>query len=123
MWVGQVSPLKWVKNPALLTYMAPEQINEHPVLSSDQYALAAVVYEWLCGQPLFEGTALQVCLQHMSTPPPRLRERVRSISPNVERVVLKALSKDPSQRFAHILEFAYALQQASRDSGYSGEFG
>jgi serine/threonine protein kinase len=94
-------------------YMAPEQINENPGLSSDQYALAAVVYQWLCGQPLFEGTALQICLHHLSTPPARLRDRVASISPHVERVVLKALSKDPSQRFAHIQEFAYALKQAS----------
>ncbi len=96
-------------------YMAPEQINENPELSSDQYALAAVVYQWLCGQQLFKGTALQICLQHLSTPPPRLRDRVASISPHVEHVVLKALSKDPYQHYAHVLEFVYALEKASRD--------
>jgi len=95
-------------------YMAPEQISGGPLPASDQYALAVMVYQWLCGQHLFQGTGLQVCLQHLSTPPPRLRDRVPSISPTVERVVLKALAKNPSQRFAHVQEFAYALKQASR---------
>jgi serine/threonine protein kinase len=95
-------------------YMAPEQVSGSHLRASDQYALAAVVYQWLCGQPLFQGTGLQVCLQHLSAPPPRLRDRVRSITPTVERVVLKALSKDPYQRYAHVQEFAYALKQASR---------
>ncbi len=95
-------------------YMAPEQINGGPMAASDQYALAVMVYQWLCSQHLFQGTGLQVCLQHLSTPPPRLRDLVSSIPPVVERVVLKALSKDPYQRFAHVQEFAYALKQASR---------
>jgi eukaryotic-like serine/threonine-protein kinase len=95
-------------------YMAPEQIGGGPLPASDQYALAVMVYQWLCGQHLFQGIGLQVCLQHLSTPPPRLRNRVPSISPTVERVVLKALSKDPYQRFAHVQEFAHALKRASR---------
>src|SRR6266576_427920 len=44
---------------------------------------------------------------------PHLRERVRSISPTVERLILKAMEKDPRQRFAHVLEFASALKKAS----------
>lgn len=95
-------------------YMAPEQINGHPFPASDQYALAVMVYEWLCGQAPFQGTALQICLQHLSVPPPHLRDRVPSIPCTVERVLLKALAKDPHQRFAHVQEFAYAFKQASR---------
>ena len=95
-------------------YMAPEQISGGPLPASDQYALAVMVYQWLCGQHLFQGIGLQVCLQHLSIPPPLLRDRVPSISPAVERVVLKALSKDPYQRFAHVQEFAHALKRASR---------
>ncbi len=94
-------------------YMAPEQISGGPLPASDQYALAVMVYQWLCGQHLFKGTGLQVCLQHLSASPPSLRDRVHSISRAVERVVLKALSKDPQQRFAHVQELAYALKQAS----------
>jgi serine/threonine protein kinase len=95
-------------------YIAPEQAYGNPLPASDQYALAVMVYEWLCGQPPFHGSALELCSQHVSTPPPRLRDHVPSISWAVERVVLKALSKDPQQRFAHVLEFATALKQASQ---------
>ena len=99
-------------------YMAPEQIHGNPLPASDQYALAVMVYEWLCGQPPFHGSALGICVHHVSTPPPKLREHVPSISPAVERVVLKALGKDPHKRFAHVLEFASALKQAGLSEGY-----
>ena len=94
--------------------MAPEQIYGSPLPASDQYGLAVMVYEWLCGQPPFHGYDLQVYSQHVSTAPPRLRDHVPSISRAVERVVLKALSKDPQQRFAHVQEFAASLKQAGR---------
>jgi serine/threonine protein kinase len=95
-------------------YLAPEQIEGRPLPASDQYALAIMVYQWLCGQRPFRGTNLQICLQHLSEPPPRLREHVPTISPGVERVVLRALAKDPERRFTHVQEFALALRQASR---------
>ena len=95
-------------------YMAPEQIYGSPLPASDQYGLAVMIYEWLCGQPPFHGSEPQVYSQQVSTPPPRLRDHVPSISRAVERVVLKALSKDPQQRFAHVQEFAAALKQAGR---------
>jgi eukaryotic-like serine/threonine-protein kinase len=92
-------------------YMAPEQIRGNPLPASDQYALAVMVYEWLCGQPPFHGSALEVQVQHVATPPPRLRDRVLSISCAVEHVVLKALEKDPHRRFADVIEFASELHQ------------
>jgi serine/threonine-protein kinase len=100
-------------------YAAPEQFRGNPLQSSDQYSLAIMVYEWLCGRLPFHGSSLQLCSQHLSTPPPLLRDRVPSISGAVERVVLKALSKDPQQRFANVLEFATALGQASKQKGHS----
>ena len=97
-----------------VNYMAPEHINGNPMPASDQYALAAMVYQWLCGRFLFQGTDMQVCLQHLSTPPIPLRDHVPSTPRAVEHVVLKALAKDPYQRFAHVQEFASALKQANR---------
>jgi tRNA A-37 threonylcarbamoyl transferase component Bud32 len=94
-------------------YVSPERINGYPVPASDQYALALMVYQWLCGRGPFQGTTLQICHQHLDSPPPRLRDLVPSISRTVELVVLKALAKDPRERFAHVREFAYALKQAS----------
>jgi serine/threonine-protein kinase len=93
-------------------YMAPEQILGHPHPASDQYALGAVVYEWLCGSAPFKGDAFAVMYQHIHVPPPPLREKIPAIPPAVEQVVLRALAKDPQQRFATIKDFAQALEQA-----------
>ncbi len=96
-----------------LPYMAPEQIEGHPRTASDQYALGVVVYEWLCGSRPFEGSFSEVMVQHLSLPPPPLRERVPTISGEVEQVVLKALAKDSKQRFVRVQDFALALEVAS----------
>jgi len=97
-----------------LPYMAPEQIEGHPRAASDQYALGVVVYEWLCGSRPFEGSATEVMVQQLSMPPPALRERVPTISPEIEQVVLRALAKEPKERFASVQDFATALEDASQ---------
>jgi serine/threonine protein kinase len=97
-----------------LRYMAPEQLQGQPCLASDQYALAIVVYEWLCGRCPFQGSSpLEVAMQHISHPPQPLRELVPTIPVPVEQVVSKALAKDPQERFASISDFAEALEKAS----------
>jgi serine/threonine protein kinase len=94
-------------------YMAPEQIQGQASPASDQYALAIVVYEWLCGAYPFDGaTDLEIAVKQLQEPPPSLRSHVPSISEDVEWVVLKALAKDPQQRFASVQAFAAALEQA-----------
>lgn len=94
-------------------YMAPEQLKAHALPASDQYALAIMTYEWLCGERPFNGTLHEIAVKHTLVPPPSLRERVTSISPSVEQVILKALAKNPQQRFEHIRDFAQALEEAS----------
>ncbi len=92
-------------------YAAPEQIDGRPLTASDQYALGVLVYSWLCGHPPFVGSSLQLCQQHLYDEPQPLREQV-AIPAEVEGVVLKALAKDPYQRFAHVQDFAQALKEA-----------
>ncbi|HLG76734.1 MAG TPA: serine/threonine-protein kinase [Ktedonobacteraceae bacterium] len=96
-----------------VVYMAPEQAKGKPQPASDQYALGVVVYEWLCGQRPFDGTYEEVAIQHAIAPPPPLRERMDAISPALEAVVLRALAKDPHERFASVQDFAQMLEQAS----------
>jgi serine/threonine protein kinase len=97
-----------------LAYMAPEQIEGHPRAASDQYALAVVVYEWLCGERPFEGSVSELIAQQLGMPPLPLRERLPTIPPEVEQVVLRALAKDPKERFDSVAAFAEALERASQ---------
>ncbi len=99
-------------------YLAPEQLQGHPRPASDQYALGVVVYEWLCGSRPFNGPPLQLAIQQLSTPPASLREQVLDLPPAVEEVVLRALAKEPGQRFARVQDFASALQQAAQHVAY-----
>src|SRR5712691_2627520 len=94
-------------------YMAPEQLKAHALPASDQYALAIMTYEWLCGERPFNGTLPEIAIKQTLVPPPSLRERITTISPDVEQVILKALAKNPQQRFEHIQDFAQALEEAS----------
>lgn len=93
-------------------YMVPEQLMGKPRPASDQYALAVVAYEWLSGNPPLSGTIPQIANQHLSTPPPPLRSTEPEVSDTVEQVILKALAKEPQQRFVHVQDFATALEEA-----------
>src|SRR2546425_2981136 len=97
-------------------YLAPEQLRGKTQPASDQYALGVVVYEWLCGKPPFRGPFLEVAVQHVSAPPPSLREQVPDLSPAIEEVVLRALAKEPEQRFANVQDFATTLAHASQQA-------
>jgi len=94
-------------------YVAPEQIEGHPLTASDQYALAVQTYTWLAGRPPFIGSSMQLCKQHLYTTPPRLRELVPALPAHVEAVVMRGLEKDPYQRFSCISDFAHALHLAA----------
>jgi predicted ATPase/serine/threonine protein kinase/DNA-binding CsgD family transcriptional regulator len=96
-----------------IAYMAPEQLMGKPRTASDQYSLAAVVYEWLSGGPPFSGSPREMVSQHLSALPPPLYPKVPTISPAAEHVVLQALAKDPKERFSSVQAFARALEEAS----------
>ena len=99
-------------NAGTLAYMAPEQIQGKPGKASDQYSLGIMAYEWICGTRPFNGTSNEIYNQHLLTNPPSMREYVPILPLLIEEVVLKALAKDPKQRFANVRAFANALEQA-----------
>lgn len=90
-------------------YMAPEQLQGNPCRASDQYALAIIVYECLCGSCPFTGSEQDIAIQHLFTPPPSLLTKIPHLSPAIEQVVMKALAKNPQARFATVQAFAQAL--------------
>ena len=96
-----------------MAYMAPEQLHGRPRYASDQYSLAIVIYEWLTGERPFQGTFTELASQHMFATPPPLYVKLPGISPDVEQVIMTALSKDPQRRFGSIRAFAHALEQVS----------
>jgi eukaryotic-like serine/threonine-protein kinase len=95
-----------------VAYIAPEQIEGRPSPSSDQYSLGVVIYEWLSGAWPFHGSVREIVAHHLATPPPSLRAKVPLFSVAIEQVVLRALAKNPSERYASVSEFADALAQA-----------
>jgi len=96
-------------------YMAPEAFRGKPEKASDQYALGIMVYEWLCGQlPFTEGDSIQIGYQHNYESIPSLCEQASGILSSVEQVVMKALAKNPKERYARVQEFADKLEEAHK---------
>ncbi len=95
-----------------IAYMAPEQIEAHPRLASDQYSLGIVAYEWFCGTRPFHGSYVEIAVKHRLTPPPPFCEHLSTLPPAIEYVMLKALAKQPEERFASVSAFATALEEA-----------
>ena len=95
-------------------YMAPEQCQGKPEKASDQYALAIMAYQWLCGQPPFtQGNVYNIHYQHIHEPVPPLHDRLPNIPPKVEAIIMQALAKNPADRFSSVRAFAEALEAAT----------
>ena len=97
-------------------YMAPEQFKGQINYFSDQYSLAVMAFYLLTGKyPIDAPDAVALALAHTRkdpiTPPSALNpERIKS--GEIDEVILKALAKDPDERFPTILEFARTLRTA-----------
>ncbi len=96
-----------------LPYMAPEQLQGLPVAASDQYALAVMIYEWLCGHRPYEASERELLLeQQTKTTFPKPSSINSNISPIVEIVLMQALAHKPEERFATIHDFGDAYLKA-----------
>lgn len=98
-----------------LAFMAPEVILGQPCPSSDQYALAVMVYEWLGGQPPFAVSADKLTDAHLYDVPPSLCARNPALPLAVEQVIFTGMSKESALRFPDVITFAGALEEASQD--------
>jgi serine/threonine protein kinase len=101
------------------TYMAPEQWSGQPVAASDQYALAITAYQLLTGSLPFQGRQEQVMYMHFNAepkPPSTLNTR---LTKEIDVIILRALAKNPEERFLSISAFSNAFQQTLPASGTS----
>jgi serine/threonine-protein kinase len=97
-------------------YMSPEQAMGDRELTprSDVYALGAMTYEMLLGEPPFTGpTAQSIVAKVMTEKPAPLLSRRERIPPHVEDAVLTALEKLPADRFESAAKFGEALANAA----------
>jgi eukaryotic-like serine/threonine-protein kinase len=98
------------------TYMSPEQAagDEELTGRSDQYALAAVVYEALAGSPPFVGAnARAILAKKLTVAPASLRSVRPDVPEGVDQVLMRALARQPDERFGGMEEFARALASGS----------
>ena len=109
-----------------LYYMPPERVRHRaePDFRSDIYSAGAVLYEILTGKKLFESAdrlSLMVAqVQKQPVPPIDIQPE---IGPELNAIVLKALAKDPAQRYQSAEEFRLALKRAGRSWGSAPSMG
>jgi len=93
-------------------YMSPEQILVKAVdFRTDIYSLGATLYEVLAGQaPFHSDSEFEILNDHVNTPPPPPTRLHPQIPTGIEHAVLKALAKNPDDRFQSVEQFSAALE-------------
>jgi hypothetical protein len=94
-----------------LSYMSPEHLEGGTLTpKSDQFSLGVVLWELLCARRLFEGEVMQVVKQFQSGKWPAPSTVAHDTPRDLERIVMKMLSRAPADRFASCGEVAEALE-------------
>jgi serine/threonine-protein kinase len=98
-------------------YLAPEQVEGGPVdARTDVYALGVILYELVCGRAPFTGDSdAAVALARLTQPPLRPRQVRAGVPRSLERVIMRALARDPDDRYASAGDLRTALLAAQRD--------
>jgi eukaryotic-like serine/threonine-protein kinase len=97
-------------------YMAPEQVinTANADHRADQWSLAAMTYEMLCGRiPFYGETVVKTLAKVIGEEPRSLAELAPGIPKEMAAVVSRGLAKEPSRRFASIMEFADRLAESA----------
>jgi len=104
-------------------YLSPEQASASKDLDgrSDQYALACVLYEMLAGVPAFIGpTPESIIAQRFTHLPREIRAYRNTVSPELDRAILKALNLSPADRYRSAAEFMATVRGAARGERPAG---
>ena len=94
-------------------YMAPEQATAKTAdHRADIYTLGIVLYEMVTGRKPYQAdTPMAVMIMHARDPLPRPSQYVRDLPDSVEKLLLKALAKDPAERYQSMAEMAAAIER------------
>jgi serine/threonine-protein kinase len=104
-------------------YLSPEQAQGYSVTaSSDIYSVGVILYELLSGAVPFEGeTAVAIAFKQVAAKPRPPSELNPALPPSLDAIVLRALAKDPAQRYANAGELIAALEHERQSlPAYSG---
>ena len=98
-----------------LSYMPPEQVRGQTVdTRGDIFALGCVLYEMVSGRPPFaRPTTADTVAALLTSEPPDLASGPTPVPPALEQAVLRALEKDPDERFQSAQDLAFALRMIS----------
>ncbi len=95
-------------------YMAPEQFidSSKVTLKSDIYSFGVVLYEMLAGEVPFKGkNELEIMYGHLDKPVPNIRKKNPELPEGIEKIIFKAMAKEPEDRYKNAGEFRDAIRQ------------
>ena len=100
-------------------YMSPEQAKSEPLdARSDLYSLAVCLFEMITGERLFVNVGLTTSADEMyAQPVPLMSHKRPGLPPELDKVMLKALSRDPDHRYQTAGEFQEALLRCAHKHG------
>ena len=108
------------QRPGTPLYMSPEQVLGQPYIDerTDIFSMGVVLYEMLAFREPFKGRTIGETFDNIINEnpiPPREVAPQRGIPSNVENVALRAMAKNPEDRFGSVLEMIHAIREAQRN--------